>query len=49
MLVHSGKKDFQCHVCLKEFSQKQLVKRHMLAHTKVKRTKNVIYVAKVSL
>ena len=36
MLVHNGKKDFQCGVCEKKFSQKGDLKRHMLTHTKVK-------------
>ena len=36
MLVHNGKKGFQCLVCEKQFSQKGHLKRHMLIHTKVK-------------
>ena len=36
MLVHTGKKDFQCEVCQKKFSRKVNLKSHMLTHTKVK-------------
>ena len=36
MLVHSGKKDFPCRVCLKEFRQKGHLNRHLLTHTKEK-------------
>ena len=36
MLVHTGKKDFQCEVCEKKFSQKGTLQCHMLTHTKVK-------------
>ena len=36
MLFHTGKKDFQCNVCEKKFSQKSDLERHMLTHTKVK-------------
>ena len=36
MLVHTGKKDFQCEVCEKKFSQKAHLQSHMLTHTKVK-------------
>ena len=36
MLLHIGKKDFQCEVCEKKFSQKVSLKTHMLIHTKLK-------------
>ena len=36
MLVHTGRKDFQCEVCEKKFAQKGNFKQHMLTHTKVK-------------
>ena len=36
MLVHTGKKDFQCKVCEKQFSRKFDLKRYMLIDTKVK-------------
>ena len=36
MLVHTGKKDFQCKVCERKFSEKASLKRHMLTHTKAK-------------
>ena len=34
MLVHSGKKDFQCFVCLIEFARIFVLKQHMVTHTK---------------
>ena len=36
MLVHTGKKDFQCDRCEKKFAQKSDLKRHVLTHTKLK-------------
>ena len=36
MLVHTGKKDFQCEVCESTFSRKLHLVSHMLTHTKVK-------------
>ena len=36
MLVHIGKKDFQCEVCEKKFSRKFILENHMLTHTKIR-------------
>ena len=36
MLVHSGKKEFQCFVCLKEFTYSYRLKQHKVTHTKDK-------------
>ena len=36
MLVHIGKKDFNCEVCGEKFTLKGNLKQHMLTHTKVK-------------
>ena len=38
-LIHSSKKEFQCHVCLKEFAYKHHLKLHMVTHTKEKNFK----------
>ena len=39
MLVHSGKKDFQCHVCGNYFGRKGDMKRHYVTHTNEKNFK----------
>lgn len=36
MLVFSGKKDFQCYVCKKEFARNSDLKRHFGSYTKEK-------------
>ena len=36
MLVHNGKKDFQCHVCGKYIARKTDLKEHLSTHTKEK-------------
>ena len=33
ILVYSGKKDFQCHVCGKYLTQNKNLKRHVVIHT----------------
>ena len=33
MLVHNGKKDFQCHVCGKHFTRKSSLNTHLITHT----------------
>ena len=43
MLLHTGKKEFQCEVCEKKFSQKFNLKQHMLIHSKVKALKCDIF------
>ena len=47
MLLHTGKKDFQCEVCEKKFPQKTDLKLYMLTHTKVKDHECVICKKKV--
>ena len=49
VLVHTGKKDVQCEVCEKKFSQKGNLKTHMLTHTKVKIHECDICMKKISL
>ena len=35
-MIHFGKKEFRCLVCLKKFARKDVLNQHMVTHTKKK-------------